>query len=141
MSDDPYAMVMPDRIFFNLNEDSIEYEEVYIAEDVEKAKTVAEKTKSLADSYVKELEKEDGDRISIDAQVNVEDRYVTVNILIHPGKPKGAENLGVAAIAGEVMGILAMTDPDMWNTVVSATENTAKDVAAHKAALESSDSS
>jgi len=128
MTYDGLQVAIPDEMMFSMDDDSITYTESYEADSDGLAEDVAETTEELAMLYAKHLEDEDGDSINVDVDTWTDGKYVNVEVVIQPGKPEGAENIGLAAIAGEIMATLAVADPLMWNTVVKATEGSAEDM-------------
>jgi len=123
-----WDVAVPDRMKFSFDDDAIEYEEVYMADDANLAESVADTTEELAKLYARRLEDDGGDEIAVEVDTEVNDEYVVVNVKITPGKPEGAENLAMAAIGGEIMGTLAVSDPTMWKVIVKATESSAEDM-------------
>lgn len=122
------SVAIPDEIDVNIDDESIEYSEVYEAEDKETALRVAETTEALAKTFATNMEEVDGDEIDIDVDTEVDGDTITVDVVITPGRPEGAENIGIAAVAGEVMGTLSVADPLMWKAVVNSTEKSAEDM-------------
>lgn len=131
MTNPTLKVAAPDRMDFSYNEEGIVYEEVYIADDGDIAQKATDTTQEIAKAFVNNLEDEEGDNIDVDVTTEADEHYATVTVTITPGRPEGAENIGLAAIAGELMGTLAISDPMMWDVVVKSTEGSAKDMLAN----------
>lgn len=118
--------VIPDSIQLDFTEDYLWYQEEYVAEDEEMAQTVAEETIALFENVSERLFDEsslDGD---IETNIEATDGTVIADFTMKPGHPNGSKSFGTVGLACEFMSLLAMTQPDLWDMVVSFTEDTAK---------------
>lgn len=118
--------VIPDSVQLDFTEDYLWYQEEYVAEDKETAQMVAEETIALFEDITERLFDEsnlDGD---IETNIKTEDDTVIADFTMTPGHPNGSKSFGTVGLACEFMSLLAMTQPELWDLVVSVTEETAE---------------
>ena len=118
--------VIPDSVQLDFNEEYLWYQEEYVAEDEEMAETVAEETIALFKDTSENLFDKTDLEGDVETRVEKDDGRVIAELTMRPGHPNGAKSFGTVGLAAEFMGLLAMTQPDLWDLVVSFTEETAE---------------
>lgn len=116
------TILTPHDIEFQLNDRSIYYSETVSVPEELDIDAVVKASRIAFENIISDIEFDEEVETETNVRKASDNRDVFVSFYMRPGRPDGGENVGIAAIAGELMGVLAMDEPDVCIAIARRSE-------------------